>query len=331
MNATNAASSAVHAWSVAASPEVTPGALERWVTARLAAHQASLERATGAGKRTLESTWRPYDDAIAALSQAGSECGLLNSVHPAKPVRDKAQELAQRVAEAATALSLNQAVYKALTAVDVSAADDATRHYAERTLLQYRLAGVDRDDATRAKLRALQDKATVLALTIGRNVQEGTLKVEVTDLSEFEGLPEDFRRNHAPDESGKVVLTTDYPDYLPVMTFAASDALRRRMFLAYNSRAYPANRELMLDLFRTRYAIAKLLGFATWADLATADQMIGSAGNMKTFLERLESATRAGGEREYGIILEFARSQRPGLEAIDAASRGYWMEQYRRR
>jgi thimet oligopeptidase len=162
-------------------------------------------------------------------------------------------------------------------------------------------------------------------------VQEGGLKVEIADLSEFEGLPEDFRQNHLPDDSGKVVLTTDYPDYLPVMTFATSDALRNRMFLAYNTRAFPANRELLLELFRTRHAIAKLLGFATWADFATADQMIGSAGAMKRFLERLEAATRAGAQREYGIIFDFARSQRPGLEAIDAASRGYWLEQYRRK
>ena len=67
-------------------------------------------------------------------------------MHPSKPVRDKAQQLAQRVAEAATALSLNQEVYRALAAVDASKADDATRHYVERTLLQYRLAGVDKDE-----------------------------------------------------------------------------------------------------------------------------------------------------------------------------------------
>ena len=255
-----------------------------------------------------------YDDAIAALGQAGSECGLLDSVHPSKPVRDKAQQLAQRVAEAATALSLNQEVYRALAAVDVSHADEATRHYVERTLLQYRLAGVDKDDATRARLRELQDKATLLGLTIGRNVQEGAHKVEITDLSELDGLPEDFRSNHPPDESGKVVLTTDYPDYLPVMTFATSDALRRRMFLAYNTRAFPANRELLLELFRTRHAIANLLGFATWADFATADQMIGSAANMKQFLERLEAGDArrsAAGVRDH-----------PGLCAQPAAGAG---------
>jgi thimet oligopeptidase len=330
MNATGAVSSS-HAWSLADITEVTPEALESWVAARLDAHKASINRLLQTSERTLESTWRPYDDAVAALSQSGSECGLLDSVHPSKPVRDKAQQLAQRVAEAATALSLNQEVYRALASVDVTSADPATRHYVERTLLQYRLAGVDKDDATRARLRELQDKATLLGLTIGRNVQEGTLKVEITDLSELDGLPEDFRRNHPPDESGKVVLTTDYPDYLPVMTFAASDALRRRMFLAYNTRAFPANRDLLLDLLRTRHAIANLLGFATWADFATADQMIGSAANMKQFLDRLEGATRAGAQREYGIVLDFARSRRPELRRIDAASRGYWVEQYRRK
>lgn len=335
MNVTDAAISGPHAWSVPRATqvtlEITPEQLESWATRLLDGHKASLERLLAATEQTLDTTWRPYDDAIAALSQAGSECGLLDSVHPSKPVRDKAQQLAQRVAEAATALSLNQDVYRALAAVDASKADDATKHYMERTLLQYRLAGVDKDDATRAKLRELQDKATLLSLTISRNVQEGTLKVEINDLSELEGLPEDFRRNHPPDETGKVVLTTDYPDYLPVMTFAKSDALRHRMFLAYNTRAFPANRELLLDLFRTRHAIANLLGFATWADLATADQMIGSGANMKKFLDRLEQSTRAGAEREYGIVLDFAKSQQSGLQVIDAASRGYWMEQYRRR
>jgi thimet oligopeptidase len=319
-----------HAWSLERVTEVTPAALEEWVSERLKAQQTSLERLMRGTERTLESTWRAYDDAVAVLSQTGSECGLLDSVHPSKTVRDKAQEMAQKVAEAATALSLNQPVYKALAAVDASSADPATRHYVERTLLQYRLAGVDKDDATRTRLRELQDKATLLSLTIGRNVQEGTRTVEITDLTEMEGLPDDFRTNHPPDETGKVVLTTDYPDYLPVMTFAASDALRTRMFLAYNTRAYPANRDLLMDLFRTRHAIANLLGFATWADYATADQMMGSAGAMKGFLNRLEHATRAGAQQEYGIVLNFARSERPGIDALDAASRGYWMEQYRR-
>ncbi len=122
MNVTDAAISGRHAWSLPhaaeVTSEITPELLESWVTGLLDGHKASLDRLLAATERTLDSTWRPYDDAMAALSQAGSECGLLDSVHPSKPVRDKAQQLAQRVAEAATALSLNQDVYRALAAVD---------------------------------------------------------------------------------------------------------------------------------------------------------------------------------------------------------------------
>jgi thimet oligopeptidase len=42
----------------------------------------------------------------------------------------------------------------------------------------------------------------------------------------------------------------------PVMTFAANAALRERMFLAYNTRAYPANQQILLDLLATRQEIA---------------------------------------------------------------------------
>ena len=284
--------------------------------------------------RTPENTWRPYDDAIAILGQVGSECGLLDSVYPDKAVRDMAQKLSQRVSEVATGLSLNQEIYRALAAADVSGVDASTKHYVERTLLQYRLAGVDRDEPTRARLKELQEKTTLLALTISRNVQEGAKAVLVDDTMELDGLPADYLAAHQPvtegEHAGKIVLTTDFPDYIPVMTFAKSHALRLKMFLAYNTRAYPANQQLMLDLFTTRHEIANLLGFATWADLATADQMIGSAANMKSFLDGLEATTREGAQAEYASVLEFAQSQQAGITAIDAASRGYWLEQFRR-
>lgn len=322
-----------HAWT-AAEGELTPDSLTKWVEEQLHAVQTRLDSLPNISEQGAEATWKAYDDAIAELSQIASECGLLNSVYPEKAVRDAAQDLAQKVAEVATSLSLNQDVYRALAASHISGNDAAASHYAQRTLLQYRLAGVDRDEATRARLRELQDKATVLALTISRNVQEGANQVIVDAPAELDGLPPDYIAAHQPrtdgEHAGKIVLTTDFPDYIPVMTFAKSDALRLKMFKAYNTRAYPANKQLMLDLFAVRHEIANLLGFSTWADLATADQMIGSAANMQSFLDDLEVKTRRGAQAEYASVLHFARTQQPGLDAIDAASRGYWLEQFRR-
>ncbi len=116
----------------------------------------------------------------------------------------------------------------------------------------------------------------------------------------------------------------------PVMTFAASAALRERMFLAYNTRAYPVNQQILLDLLATRQQIADVLGFRSWADLATADQMMGSAANVRTFLAKLDEASRDGARREHELVIDFARQPQPGLEAIDITSRAYWYEQFRR-
>ncbi len=249
-----------------------------------------------------------------------------------KAVRDQAQMEAQRVAMAGSALSLNRAVYDAL-ARSAGDASPATKHYVERTLLGYRLSGVDKDVATRDRLHGLHDKATQLSLEFSRNIQEGGKTMEASP-EELEGLPADYIARHpaqkAENGAERVTLTTDPPDMMPVMTFAASGELRKRMFLAYNTRAYPANRQLLLDLLATRQEIASLLGFRSWADLATADQMMASAAHVREFLARLDEASRHGARLEHEQVLAFARGRQPELAAIDITSRGYWYEQFRR-
>ena len=109
-------------------------------------------------------------------------------------------------------------------------------------------------------------------------------KTIVATQSELEGLPPDYLGRHQPDARGQITLTTDQPDMQPVMTFASNSDLRERMFVAYNTRAYPENKQILLDLLSTRQEIASVLGFRSWADLATADQMMGSAANVRKFL-----------------------------------------------
>jgi thimet oligopeptidase len=322
----------LHVWEAggAASAE----ALTAWVGARLAAHEAELAALLAVeGERTTDNSLRHFDAAIAELGLAGAQAGILNSVAADKTVRDQAQMEAQRVAMAGSALSLNRAVYDALVAVSLEGASPATKHYVERTLLGYRLSGVDKDEATRDRLHALHDKATQLSLAFSRNIQEGGKTIEAAP-AELEGLPSDYIARHpaqkGEDGAERVTLTTDPPDMMPVMTFAASAALRERMFLAYHTRAYPENRQLLLDLLATRQEIASVLGFRSWADLATADQMMESAANVRKFLAKLDEASRDGARLEHEQVLAFARKRQPELEAIDITSRGYWYEQFRR-
>ena len=320
--------SELHAWEAGGAESAE--ALSTWVTARLAAHEAALAALLAIDTpRTPENTLRLFDAAIEQISLAGSQAGVLNSVAADKAVRDQAQQEAQRIAMAGSALSLNRAVYDALAAMRTDGCNPATTHYVQRTLLSYRLAGVDKDDATRAHLQSLHEKATQLSLQFSRNIQEGA-KTIVATQAELDGLPPDYLGRHQPDANGQITLSTDQPEMQPVMTFANSAALRERMFLAYNTRAYPANKELLEQLLATRQEIATVIGFRSWADLATADQMMGSAANVRTFLNKLDEASRDGAVREVEQVLQFARSRQPALSSIDITSRGYWYEQFRR-
>jgi len=322
------ASEDIHAWEAggAASAE----ALAAWVGARLKAHEAAVAALLAVeGKRTPENSLRLFDLAIEQLGLAGAQAGVLNSVAADKAVRDQAQEEAQRLSMAGSALSLNRGVYDALAAIDLEGASPATKHFVERTLLGYRLAGVDKDQETREYLQSLHEKATRLSLEFSRNIQEGGKTIEATK-AELEGLPADYLARHEANPEGVITLTTDQPDMQPVMTFATSGALRERMLLAYNTRAYPANQQILLDLLETRQEIATVLGFRSWADLATADQMMKSAANVRSFLAKLDEASRDGARREHALILDFVRKQEPELKEIDITSRGYWYEQFRR-
>lgn len=324
--ATSAQTDPLHAWVGGDDP----AAAQRWVDARLAAVQANLDKLLVVkGKRTLANTLQPYDEMQNQLSIASNQAALLQAVGNNAPLRDRAQLLSQKIAAAQADLNLNQGVYKALSAVPLPVGDAASRRYLERTLLQYRLAGVDKDAATRARILQLQDQITTLSLSFGRNVQDGTLRVTAT-RAELDGLPADYIARHQPDADGRYTLTTDAPDSSPVFDFASNADLRRRMFLAYSTRAYPANKQVLLDLLAARQELAGILGFANFADLATADQLTGNAANVRKMLGEVDVASREAKEKEYALLLAFARGREPGLTGIAQSDGRYWLDQYRR-
>lgn len=328
----------LHIWSGDVSAETA----RQWTEHHLAQSRARVDELLAVeGVRTVANTLAPFDRAQWHLRMAGSQSGVMFMVHPSASVRDTAQELTQTISAAGVELSLNRDVYQALEAADVANEDAATRYYMERTLLGYKLAGVDRDDATRDKVRELADRMTQLSMTFSRTVQDDVRKIVVDDPDELLGLPVDYltrhgvRQNTAPGQAtlvadAPVVLTTDPPDMSPVMSYASSAALRRRMYLAYNDRGYPANKQVLHDLLALRQEMAELLGFRSWADLATVDQMMGSAANMRGFLKEVEEAARETAQHEFEELETFVRGRAENVLPLTLSDARFWEEQYRR-
>lgn len=281
------------------------------------------------GPRTIENTLVPYDEALRQLDMAGSQASLVENTSPDRASRNAGEKLGQDVAAYFTELSLNRKVYDALAALDVSKADGATRHYVTRTLRDFRLAGVDKDDATRAKIKKASDEVVAIGQEFSRNIREDKSTITCTP-EELEGLPADYIARRKPGADGRITLTIEYPDAVPLFSYAKSEDVRKRMYMAYNNRAFPKNMETLDRLRAKRHELATLLGFASWADCITADKMVGSAANARGFIERVVAASGERQKREYEQLLAAKRRDVPGAPAVNFWEVNYYKEQVRK-
>jgi thimet oligopeptidase len=293
--------------------------------ARSQAALATLRKVRG--KRTIENTLRPYDDALFELDGVASRCSLIENVHPQADVRAAAEKASQDAATAWTALSLDRGVYDALAALP-SPKDAETRYYLEKTLRDFRLSGVDKDEETRKRIGQLREELVEIGQEFARNIREPR-SLCARDASELSGLPADYVSRHAPDEHGLIWLTTDYPDAMPVFSYARSDSLRRAMYTEYNNRGYPKNLAVLDRLIARRHELANLLGFPSWAEYITADKMVGSARRASDFVDEIAAASAPRAAREYDALLAEKRREQPGAEAVQPWESTYWSERVR--
>lgn len=304
---------------------------EKIVNDHLADAQKSIDQVAAAkAPHTIENTLAPFDEAVRQINAASYISGVMQQVHPDATFRDHATEMVRKASAAQTALSLNHDVYEALAGLDVSHADAATRYYVKRQLLEFKLAGVDKDEATRAKLKKLNDDLTEEQSAFDRNISDDQKKVEVTDAKELDGLPQDYIDRHKPDADGKIYISTNYPDIFPAMTFAKSDDLRKQLFLAFNTRAYPKNREVLENMMKTRYEIATLLGYSSWADYNAADKMIRNGANIGDFIEKIDAADRPIVQKEFAMLLAEKQKADPNAHDVGSYEVGHLNELVRR-
>jgi thimet oligopeptidase len=282
------------------------------------------------GKRTVENTLKIYDNAVLELDATSAQASLISEVSPDSATRSAAEKATQEGSAFATELSLNRKVYDALAAIDTTQADPETRYYVWKTLRDFRLAGVDKDDATRKRIKEMNDKIVETGQAFSRNIREDKRTVLVKDASELAGLPEDYVARHKPDADGHIVLTIDYPDALPVFSYAKSESLRSRMYMQYNNRAFPMNMAVLDSLISQRWQLATLLGFTNWADCVTADKMVGSAQNAANFIDGIVNASGPRAEREYNVLLKRKQLDVPDASVVNLWENGYWAEQVRK-
>jgi thimet oligopeptidase len=322
--------------SPASAAELVPGASKLLVVSPQAftdACLADIEAARRAADRFKESggvsdafaALDEYDGALALLADAAARASLARNVHPDEALRNAASTCESDVDKTNTELTLDRGIYDRMAKLDMTSADAATRHYVQKTLRDFRRAGVDKDDATRSTIKALREELVTLGQQFDQNISSDVRTIEL-EPRELDGLPDDFKRTRPPGANGKVTLTTNNTDYQPFMTYATSQTARAAMWKLYRQRGHPKNVPVLKRMLEARQELAVALGFPTWADYITGDKMIGTRQSTGDFIERIVAAADKRMKADYAAVL--ARRQRdvPGATFVDAWDGAYYQE-----
>lgn len=288
--------------------------------AELARRQSQLEAERGAA--TLTGTFQRYDDLVNLLTAASSEFALYRQVMADDARRQAAANCEVKIAGAQTRLSLSRRVYDRLKAIPLGKADPATRLYFARTLASFERAGVALPPEQRARAQALSDRIAEVGTAFEKAIADGR-KTVTAEPAELEGLPADYIAAHPPGADGKVVISTDYPDLGPVMAYARSEGLRRRLYEANMTRAYPANDERLRELLNTREELATLLGRKDYATLVLEDKMLDTPGKVENLLGEMAAAARPAADRDFARKLAVYQLDHPGATSFQLWDNAY--------
>jgi Zn-dependent oligopeptidase len=270
---------------------------------------------------TLENVYGAYD-AMNLDLQKIQHVWYVSAVHPDPDVQSAAEGCIAGYMDFATSVELSPKFYQRVAAIDSATLNASEQLMIEKRLRDFRKAGVDRDEETRDKVRALIAEITEIGTEFDKNIRTDGRKLTVT-AEELRGLPEDFITGHPADENGEITISTDYPDLFPILTYAENDDLRRRLYIASKSIATPANDATLKRLIEKRYELATLLGYPNHAALAIDGSMMGTPEAAQAFLARVGEAAKEPAGRDMAVLLKRLRKIDSELDTVEVWQSNY--------
>jgi Zn-dependent oligopeptidase len=302
--------------------------LDDRISAELGTARALIDRLKDGTKRSTADVLDIWNDTDTALSNAGSLASGFSEVHPDETVRTLAEQREQEISRLSTERGQDRVLYQVFAGTD-EPDDKSAGRMRERVLRDFRRSGVDRDDATRDRLRVIWERLTVLEQDFSRAIRDDVRSVRVRP-EQLDGMPQDYRDAHQADDDGLVTITTDYPDAIPFRMYARDAAARRELTVAMLDRGWPENDEVLAEILDLRAEAADLLGYPSWPDYDAEVKMIGTGKAIGEFIDATAAVAESAAREDFATLLARAREDVPDRSTLTRADSVYYEELIRR-
>jgi oligopeptidase A len=339
-------------------PLLNPDGLPQYSRIKPEHVKPAIEQLLAEGRKLVETllaeetryTWNNLVEPLEVLedriSRAWSPVSHMNSVVNTEAMRDAYNTCLPLLSEYGTEMGQHEGLYRAYRQIadgeEYQRLDHAQRKVIDNALRDFRLSGIELDQAARDRFKAIMQELSTLTSSYSDNVLDATNAwyKQVTDESLLAGLPPSalsLARQQA--EQRKLdgwVFNLEFPSYFPVITYADNRDLRRELYTAYVTRASDQgpnagkwnNAGLMQQILSLRHEAAQLLGFANYAERSLATKMAESTDHVMDFLNDLAARSRPAAARELEDVGEFATTT-CGQQDLQAWDIPYYSEKLR--
>jgi oligopeptidase A len=308
-------------------------------------NRALIDRQTSPA---VPATWAdfvaPLDDAAERLSRAWGAVGHLHGVLDSPELRDAYNASQPKIVQYYTEVGQNLALfekYKALAASEEFARlSAAQQRIIANEIRDFRLSGAELPDDKKQRFAAIMEEMAQLTTRFSENVLDSTnaFNLNVESEARLNGIPDDVREaaREAAKTKGRTgwELTLRGPCVIPVLQYAEDRELRHTLYRAYQTRASEFsdpkldNTPIISSIVKLRREAARLLGYASHADVSLVTKMAQSPAEVIGFLEDLAEKALPFARRDFAELKAFASAEL-GLDDLQAWDIAYASEKLR--
>ncbi len=299
----------------------TKGGVERYLRESISRMELDIEAIVNLKPEgmTFDTTFRALDKVIECFKITLGSFTVLGMMSPDEQVRSAATKAISDInAFNIDTIELHQRLFDVLK-VYVERHEKEKyellpeeQYFIDKTMKAFRKRGLQLPTEQRERVKSIKKELADLEVAFGKNIDASHETVLVT-RDELKGIKESFIEALDTTEDGRYILRTTLAHYYEILYCEVGDT-RKRIYKAFNQRAYPENELVLKKIIALQDTLAQLLNYQSYAHYILEDEMAQSPEVVKAFLEDIKKRALPQAIKDVELFMKHVPE---GIDVID--------------
>ena len=289
-------------------------------------HEAEIDAiTTNNDDPSFANTIEAFDASGRMLATVSDVFWLISSAQTDKQIQKIEERMASRLAAHYDGILMNEKLFGRIKRLyDIREnldLDSVQMRLLTKTYESFVRSGALLDKEQKERLKEINEDLAAAEVKFGNNIlaENNSFKLELS-LEDLDGIPASIRDAAKERAKGmgiddKYVFTLHTPSMIPFLTNSSRRDLREQLYKAYINRCNNGdgfdNKETINEIMRLRTEKAHLLGYGSYAEYVTADEMAATPENVYALLDGIWGPALDKAKDELAQMTELFREDFP--------------------